>query len=265
MQNTRINYRYMNGTGEVLYETIVIDGKLQLADIKLFLKDDTDFIASQVDLPALNGRDVELDGPWHKISDVKLTDDQSDMNLTAIELIKNFRTAHQDGWNERLFFEEIAAEAADACNCFVVQVPAALRKTAEFEVIMQSSEFGQETFKHFSLDIAFEKILELYTQALSLGDGIERVIGLVVNPQSQHQTDVDVITIYRGHTSGQSCQAQRQDFIWACDQLGIGDPDSLDGLTTETYVFNDIDNFDVLKSFLKQKELFIRQTDTKGG
>ena len=258
--NTRIDYTYKNAAGFFCSESVVIDGKLQLKDIILFLKGNTDFIPSQVDLPALNGRDVEYDGPWHKISDVILTDDQSDMNLTAIELIKNFRTAHQNGWNERLFFEEIAAAAAEACNCFVVQVPAALRNTAEFEVILQSGEFGQETFKHFSLDIAFEKILELYTQAFSLGDGIERVIGLVVNPQVQDGSDY-IVTIFRGHTKNQNFKVKRNDFIFACDKLCIGDPDKV--TEAKEYVFSDVDNFDLVKSFLKQKELLICQTDTK--
>ena len=48
-------------------------------------------------------------------------------------------------------------------------------------VFMQSDEFGRETFPRDSLDEALDTIRNLVAQVATLGDGIEREIGVVVN------------------------------------------------------------------------------------
>ncbi len=250
--NTRLEYRYKNAAGYVDYRSTIIEGELQLAQLTPYAKESNLFIPGQVGLPALNGKDLEVDGPYHEMLNLDLTQDKPENDLTAVELLQKFKVACEEGWSEMVFYEEIAAEAAEACNRFVVQVPEALINTAEFEVIMQSSEFGEETFKHFSLDIAFETILKLYAESLKLNDNVQRVIGLVVNPQVQDESDY-VVTVFRGHTNNQSFKVKHNDFSFACDKLCIGDPDKVtDG---KEYVFNDVNNFDLIKNYLKQNHL----------
>lgn len=251
--NTRIDYTYKNAAGFFCSESVVINGEFQLEDIILFLKDGTEFIPNQIDWPPLNGKDLEVDGPWHKILYVELTNDRPTINMTAVELLEKFEVACEEGWSKMIFFEDIANQAAEACNCFVVKVPEALKNTAEFQVII-SDEFGQETFKHFSLDIAFETILKLYAKALKFDDGVERTIGLVLGPRVQDESD-DVVTVFRGHTNNQSFKVKLNDFSFACDKLAMGDPDKV--TEANEYVFSDVDNFDLIKTYLKQNELLV--------
>jgi len=252
--NTRIEYRYKNAAGYVDYRSTIIEGELQLAQLTPYAKESNLFIPGQVGLPALNGKDLEVDGPYHEMLNLDLTQDKPENDLTAVELLQKFKVACEEGWSEMVFYEEIAAEAAEACNRFVVQVPEALINTAEFEVIMQSSEFGEETFKHFSLDLAFETILKLYAEALKLDDGVERTIGLLLNPAEKET----VLTILRGHFSKNSLKVLRNDLEWACSELRIAEPQLVKNSKTGVErAFNDSNNFDLLHSFLKQKELLV--------
>ncbi len=251
--NTRIEYRYKSAAGYVDNKSIIIDGELQIAQLIPYLKDGSLFIPTQVNLPALNGKDLEVDGPYHKLLSLDLTEDQPDIDITAVELLQKFKVACEEGWSEIIFFEEIAAAAAEACNRFVVQVPEALIHTAEFEVIMQS-EFGDEIFKHFSLQLAFEAILRLYVESVKLDDGLERVVGLLVNPQVQNEFD-EIVTVFRDQAKKQNFKVKLNDFSFACGKLGIGDPEKV--TETQEYVFNDVNNFDHLKIFLKQNEFLV--------
>ena len=259
--NTKINYRYGHGHGFAdREETVIVKGVLQWEQLKPYLKDENQFIAQQVGLPELNGKDVEEDSPWHELVDLELTAAERSLTLqlsdvpTASELLEKFKQAHEQGWNEMQFYADIANQAAEACNRFVVQVPEALINTAEFEVIMQSSEFGDETFKHFSLELAFETILRLYAEALKFDDGVERTIGLVLGPRVQDESD-DVVTVFRGHTNNQSFKVKLNDFSFAGDKLAMGDPEQV--TEANEYVFSDVDNFDLIKTYLKQNELLV--------
>ena len=252
--NTRIDYRYKNAAGYVDCSSTIIEGELQLAQLIPYTKEGNLFIPGQVGLPALNGKDLEVDGPYHEMLNLDLTQDKPDIDITAVELLQKFKVACEQGWSEMVFYEEIAAEAAEACNRFVVQVPEALANTAEFEVRMQSDEFGLETFKHFSLDLAFETILKLYAEAQKLDDGVERTIGLVLGPRVQDESD-DVVTVFRGHTNNQSFKVKLNDFSFACGKLCLGDPEKVTEI--QEYVFNDVNNFDHLKIFLKQNEFLV--------
>jgi|GEM_PF-2572341 len=51
-----------------------------------------------------------------------------------------------------------------------------------FNVVTQSEEYGTESFKYVTLSDALDGIARLYTKCL--GDGVERVIGLVVNAEN---------------------------------------------------------------------------------
>ena len=251
--NTEVNYVYRDAHNYKNQSAVVVQGEVQFSDIAPFLNEDKYFIPVQVGLDGLNGYDAETDHPWHEIDpdDFELTAAKPTIDLTAAELIANFKKAHQDGWDEDYFNSMLADRLLESATN-IVRVPDAMNPSQAFTVRMQSDTLGSEDFPAASLQEAIDKILLLYNAAVLLNDSNERIIGIVVHPQD---TQGDILTVSRSHTGQQSFQVQRQDFIWACDELGIGDPDALDGITAETYVFNDIDNFDLLKSFLKQKEL----------
>ena len=139
-------------------------------------------------------------------------------------------------------------------NTETVDIPDTIAQAKMVTVRMQSDEFGVEDFNHSSWQQALETLFRLYHEAVELGDGVERLIGIVVNPKSD---EADSLTVYRTYTAVESFKVRRDDFLWACDQLQIGDPDSLDGLTGDTYVLTERSDFDVLRAFLKQKELLV--------
>ena len=370
--NTEVSYLYRDAHNYKNQIAVVVAGEVQFSDIAPYLSEDKYFIPVQIGLDGLNGYDAEIDHPWHEIDPdgFELTEAKPTIDLTAAELIANFKKAHQEGWDENYFNSMLADRLAENAK-YIVRLPDTMNPAQRFTIRMQSEIHGSEDFRANSLQEAVSKIIHLYNEATQLNDGVERAIGLVVNPQTQvderhaEQSDVkttvalhrqfaaaqlrtaylttvhllinalekgeaadavsalltdvgqqpsakqeetlidwgyqepyyklhkvkiphtytegdlyqllakvnagqelaseaqksnlihpkDVLTVYRGHTSQQCFKVPRQDFIWACDELGIGDPDALDGITAETYVFNDIDNFDLLKSFLKQKEL----------
>lgn len=256
--NTRIDYRYKNGAGLVLCESVVIKGELQPSQIIPFFING-EFIPAQVDLPILNGKDLEVDGPFHEILNIDSTQDEATINITADEVVENFKTAAQHGWDESYFYKEILTQAAAALNGFFVQEPKELASTTNLIVRLQSAEHGDEDFRHFNLEHAVDKIVELCCEALKCKDGIERSIGLVVNPGGQGT----VVTVYRSASSNMSLMVLPEDLSWACSELGTEEPQPIKNNENER-AFSDSINFDLLKSFLKQKELLIRQTDTKG-
>lgn len=55
-------------------------------------------------------------------------------------------------------------------------------KAAPFLVVMQSDEHGNEFFPRDTAAAALETIANLCTKAIKLNDGVERIIGFVVNP-----------------------------------------------------------------------------------
>ena len=253
--NTKINYRYSNDTGFVdREETVVVKGEVSLARLTPYLENDDQFIPGQVTLPELNGKDVEDDHPWHEIVDVELTNAQPTIDLSVAELLKNFKQAHDQGWDENAFYAEIITLAAKAVNGFFVPEPRELSSLTYFRVRLQSEEHGVEDFKHFNLQHAVDKIIELYCEALRLQDGIERTIGLVVNPEEK-QT---IVTIFRGHFSKKSLRVLRDDLEWACSELGIAEPQLIrNSNNCIECALNDSNNYDLLQSFLKQKELLV--------
>jgi len=50
-----------------------------------------------------------------------------------------------------------------------------------FEIIMQSDDFGRESFKYDTLKEALAGIGRLYKSAKAQNDGVERIIGLRIN------------------------------------------------------------------------------------
>ena len=104
--------------------------------------------------------------------------------------------AHVSGFS-CYFFEEVAKQAAAAANGFFLREPQELSHLTDLIVRLQSVEFGLENFKHFNLEHALDKIVELYLEALKLKDGIERTIGLVLNSWIHRQADCSFHTIVK--------------------------------------------------------------------
>jgi hypothetical protein len=50
-----------------------------------------------------------------------------------------------------------------------------------FEVIMQSDDFGRESFQYGTIEEALAGIRRLYESATAQSDGVERIIGLRIN------------------------------------------------------------------------------------
>ena len=254
--NTEISYLYRDADNYKSSNTIVIEGELRFSDIQPYLHEGTYFIPSQVDLDGLNGNNIDSDHPYHELAedDFELTEANPTISLTAKQLITQFKQAHERGWDDKLFFEEIATQAAAAANGFFLREPKELSHLTDLIVRLQSDEFGLEDFKHFNLEHALDKIVELYVEALKLDDGVERIIGLAVNPQVQNEFD-EIVTVFRGLTKKQNFKVKLNDFSFACGKLGIGDPEKV--TETQEYVFNDVNNFDHLKIFLKQNEFLV--------
>ena len=80
--NTRITYRYGHGPGFAdREETVIVKGMLQWEQLKPYLEDENQFIAQQVGLPELNGKDVEEDSPWHELVELELTTAERSLTL----------------------------------------------------------------------------------------------------------------------------------------------------------------------------------------
>jgi len=53
-------------------------------------------------------------------------------------------------------------------------------------VVMQSEDYGRETFKYGTFDAALAGIERLYER--TRGDGVERVIGILVNAEDEEES-----------------------------------------------------------------------------
>lgn len=71
-------------------------------------------------------------------------------------------------------------------------IPERLHKDVNVLVRMSSQEFGNEDFPRESMREALETIQSLVAGAVAQDDGIERLIGIVVNASSKIGTDGEV-------------------------------------------------------------------------
>ena len=56
-------------------------------------------------------------------------------------------------------------------------------RMGEVCVVVQSEVFGTDVFHYDTVDEALEGIRKLYVDVLELNDGVERVIGILVNEE----------------------------------------------------------------------------------
>ena len=54
--------------------------------------------------------------------------------MTAAEILQKFKTAHEKGWSEKFFYEEIETKAAEKLNGFFLQEPKELSHLTGFTV-----------------------------------------------------------------------------------------------------------------------------------
>ncbi|MCG8606146.1 hypothetical protein MJD09_14315 [bacterium] len=253
--NTEITYLYRDADNYKANGAVVVVGEIQYEDIRAYLQDGMHFIPSQVGLDALNGYDAIHDHPYHELTedDFELSEAKPTSELTAQQVIANFKQAHKEGWDDSYFNETLHERLRDSGSSHV-RIPPTIAEVATVTVRMQSDEHGHEDFTCHSWQEAVETLFRLYQEAEKQPDGFERIIGVVINRRHKHG---DLLTVYRTHTAHDKLQVRRDDFIWACEQLAVGDSDSLDGLTSNAYILSEQCDFDNLKAFLKEKELLI--------
>lgn len=89
---------------------------------------------------------------------------------------------------------------------------AELEKTP-FLVIMQSEEFGNEFFPRETEAEALESIANLRKSAMEGNDGVERIIGFVVNPSRCGVLD----GLYSGDSHCEECGEEVEEDYELCD------------------------------------------------
>ena len=150
--NTEVSYLYRDAHNYKNQTSVVVEGEVQFSDIVPYLSEDKYFIPVQVGLEGLNGYDAETDHPWHEIDpdDFELTRAKPTIDLTAAELVANFKKAHQDGWDEDYFNSMLADRLLESATN-IVRVPNTMNPSQPFTVRMQSKIYGSEDFKANSL------------------------------------------------------------------------------------------------------------------
>ena len=104
--NTKINYLYRDESNWKQYNSAVLAGEFTKEDIDLMIsvQDCEYFIPEQVGLPCDRFDDVtEDDHCWAECvpeDDVKLTDEEPDVDITWAQLMDNYRKVGKSGWDE---------------------------------------------------------------------------------------------------------------------------------------------------------------------
>lgn len=100
--NTSFEYLYRDAANYKIFETVVLCGALRIDEITPFLHEGEFFIPSQVGLIDLQpSMKTEFDHGWHEIVEVKPTDGEATIPLTAAKLTAAFRAAAENHWLAR--------------------------------------------------------------------------------------------------------------------------------------------------------------------
>jgi hypothetical protein len=114
-RNTEIHYMYRDCSNYKQAASFVVAGRVSLEDLldccANEIGDNNDFLPGQVCLDALqsrmcNGVDSEQDGVWHELTDADPTGADPTTEITAAQLLKNFR-ACKGKWNEAKEMEAV--------------------------------------------------------------------------------------------------------------------------------------------------------------
>jgi len=104
--NSNLSYLYRDACNYKTFAEVVISGSLRLEDIQPFLREGEFFIPSEVGLPDLQKEVFTTDDHiWHEINEIRNTEDQPTIELNASFLIKNFKKAFCNDWNEVTVFK----------------------------------------------------------------------------------------------------------------------------------------------------------------
>ncbi len=98
--NTSTTYQYRDASNYKEFDTVIIRGQLSLNDIEEYLYDKEFFIPSEIGLKNLQPENLNQDDHiWHEILEISHTLDKPTMNITAEQIISNFRKASLEEWN----------------------------------------------------------------------------------------------------------------------------------------------------------------------
>ncbi len=98
--NTLIAYQYIDAANYKEFDTVIIHGQLSLSDIEKFLYEKEFFIPSEIGLKDLQPESINQDDHiWHEILEISHTNKQPTVNITAQEIISNFKKASLNEWN----------------------------------------------------------------------------------------------------------------------------------------------------------------------
>lgn len=104
--NTRFSYLYRDACNYKKFNDVVLSGIIKENQIESFLKDKLFFIPSEVGLPDLQDDFFSVDDHiWHEFEKIELTEEPATIDLRAAMLIKNFRKAFGNNWNECAVFK----------------------------------------------------------------------------------------------------------------------------------------------------------------
>lgn len=105
--NTRISYLYRDACNYKVFNDAVIAGRLSLDQLTPYLKDRTFFIPSEVGLPDLQPNEFSPDDHiWHEIESIEETSDVPTVDITATNMLENFKQACKSDWNEYRVYEK---------------------------------------------------------------------------------------------------------------------------------------------------------------
>ena len=97
--NTSFEYLYRDAANYKVFETVVLCGSLRIDDLTPFLHEDAFFLPTLVGLFDLQSSvKTEFDHGWHEVVEVKPTDGEATMPVTAAELAVAFREAAEKHW-----------------------------------------------------------------------------------------------------------------------------------------------------------------------
>jgi hypothetical protein len=104
--NTRISYLYRDACNYKKFNEVVISGVISEKRIKSLLKEELFFIPSDVGLQDLQDEIfLSDDHIWHEFEKIELTEEEPTVEIKAVLLIKKFKAAFSNNWDEHAVFK----------------------------------------------------------------------------------------------------------------------------------------------------------------
>lgn len=104
--NTKFNYLYRDVCNYKKFNDVVLFGIFEVKQIEPLLKDKLFFIPSDVGLPDLQDDIFSVDDHiWHEFESIELTEEPPNVEIDASLLIKYFKDASDNHWDEYAVFK----------------------------------------------------------------------------------------------------------------------------------------------------------------